>query len=177
MLFNEAFTLLVKNKKNASEHDNYYLMLELLEWEEKVINAISPQNADELRRIIKERNHAISCVQNINEYHSLSNELMILLKTGSIRSEENLNELKRIISSELLANEEKAFCLTAKMYYYVIKSGLQWMQNDFEPSIKNMTKLLSLFEENAKVFSSNILSYIISYQNYLMLAIHQKNIF
>lgn len=174
MLFNEAFVLLVKNKKNASEHDNYYLILELLEWEEKVINAISPQNANELKRIIKERNHAIACIQNINEYHTLSNELMILLKTGSIRSEENLNELKRIVSSELLVNEERAICLTSKMYYYVIKSGLQWMQNDFEPSIKNMTKLLGLFEENAKVFSSNILSYIISYQNYLMLAIHQK---
>jgi predicted O-linked N-acetylglucosamine transferase (SPINDLY family) len=174
MLFNEAFNLLKKNKKNAEEYDNYALLLELLEWEEKIINAISPQNPQELRRIIQERNHVIKCIQNINEFHNLSNELMILLKTGSIRNDSDMKKLKEITNSALLENENKAICLTAKMYYYVIKSGLQWMQNDFEPSIVNMTKLLSHFENNAKVFSSNTLSYIISYQNFLMLAIHQK---
>lgn len=174
MLFNEALNLLKKNKKIAEEYDNYALLIELLEWEEKIINAISPQNPDELRRIMQERNNVVACIQNINEFHNLSNELMILLKTGSIRNEEDMKKLKEISNSTLLENENKAICLTAKMYYFVIKSGLQWMQNDFEPSIKNMTKLLSLFEDNSKVFSSNTLSYIISYQNFLMLAIHQK---
>lgn len=175
MMFEEAHKLLLRHKKKATEQHNYKLLLDLLDWEEKLINTLSPQEHQQFNRLIEERNESLMHIFNTNQYHDLSTRLMILLRSGSVRTNEDTNTLKEIQAHPLLQHDSTAINIFSKMYYYNTKGGLCWFQNNFDEGMKNMQKLLELFEQHFTLFSDNLLSYIVSYQNYLMIAIHRQN--
>lgn len=148
-LYNQCNKMLKKARRLAHANDNLELMLEILKMEKQVVaQGIGNENPEKVNAIINEVKDVNNRINNIN---TLSNILVRLnnwyVKTGFVRKEEYLEEVKHFIRTSMPNFDEKSLSFNEKLNLYNVYVAYYQFIQDFENSYKYAHKWVQLFDE------------------------------
>jgi len=143
-------------KKIANEAEQFYLLLELLEWEKKMIwNDVHGNHSSKVDEVIGEQE---ICLQKFNEqfaYRNLRRRMSIInRKDVTLEKEENSNAFKILMRNPLLNDDLNFLSKEAEMHYCHIKINSNRIENKFAESLSYAKKLVDLCK-NRKHINSN----------------------
>ena len=146
------YLALLYNKALTSLATDYYANFEELNYEDLKKNTLD--NLDKIK---------------INEeYHILYNEMFMFTKeTGTVRNENDLEKLNRIINNPLMQDESHAKAFDAKFKYYNILGHYYRIINDRKNWLKYRNALVKLMESENKYIRENPRSYLLALNNYI----------
>ncbi len=138
-----------KAKKIANESEQFYLLLELLEWEKKMVwNDTNGKYMQCVEGLIQEQE---LCLQKLNEqlvYRNLRRRLSILTrKEVMLEKQSNLVAFDALMENELLQENQDFLSFESEMHYNHIQIVYHRIKQDFELSTSYAQKLLDLCEE------------------------------
>jgi hypothetical protein len=148
-LYNQCNKMLKKARKLAHKNDNLELMLEILKMEKQVVaQGIGNENPDKVNAIINEVKDVNNRINNIN---TLSNILVRLnnwyVKTGFVRKEEYLEEVKKFIKTSMPSFDEKSLSFNEKLNLYNVHVAYYQFIQDFGNAYKYARKWVQLFDD------------------------------
>ena len=148
-LYQQCNKMLKKARKLAHKNDNLELMLEILKMEKQVVaQGIGNENPEKVNAIIDEVKDVNNRINNIN---TLSNILVRLnnwyVKTGFVRKEEYLEEVKRFIQSSMPSFDEESLSFNEKLNLYNVHVAYYQFIQDFGNAYRYARKWVRLFDD------------------------------
>ena len=176
-LYKQSQKILTRVKKIAYKHEKYLQVLEILHWEHLIIR--SELNFEESGKIIKqifrEMKQVLEIIKNLNEYKELSSEIFIeYRKTGVVRSKNDADRFEKIITAEILQDENKAISYEAKYYFYGIFTNYYFAKNDILNGYEICKKHLKLIESGIEDHKENLHQYVIVFMGLLSSCLHLR---
>jgi hypothetical protein len=161
-LYNQCNKLLKKARKLAHKNDNLELMLEILKMEKQVVaQGIGNENPEKVNAIINEVKDVNTRIYNIN---TLSNILVRLnnwyTKTGFVRKEEYLEEVKQFIRSSMPSFNEENLSFNEKLNLYNVYVAYYLFIQEFDKAYDYANKWVNLFEETPEFIPLKTIMYI-----------------
>lgn len=169
-LYKQFKTLLNKAISLAKENDKpFYLALlynkEMTSLATDYYSDTEPMDFEMLKTSIRKNLNHITLNE---EYHILYNEMFLFTKeTGSVRNQNDLEKLNRIIDHPLLKDGSLAVTFDAKFKYNNIMGHYYRIMNDNDKWLHFRRELLQLMESDKKYIRENPRSYILALNNYL----------
>jgi len=154
-LYDQCAKLLSSAKKLAQKYEKHSSLLEIYQWEKKLIEKdnYSGMTEEDVNLFLKEDELIGEKVKSFNDYWNIKSRLfMILNKRGKVRNEEELASIKKIIDNILLNSESKPLSTEAKYLYYHIYSAYYFGTGDYENSYDNLKRNVELIESNTHIF-------------------------
>jgi len=161
-LFGEARRIIVKAKKRATVYESFSLLLELINWEEKIATILyDPQ----LLNTFMHTSHFVrleiadKLITSIH-YNGLLSRINIL--SWQITEKVERNMLEGIMKHPLMRDERKAISLADKNVFYFIHSLYNFIKpkRDIKKSSKYIRKQKELMENNIEWASQAIYGYL-----------------
>jgi hypothetical protein len=155
-LYKQSAKLLKQAKKMAYEYEKHTSLLEIFKWEKLLIEKDTYEEIDdnELQRIYEEDRTILKKIELHSEFWNIkSNLFRTLNKTGSARSQEELEKFRSIIASRLEGHDEKHFYYETRYLYNHTNSAFYFSIGDYKESYKYLTANLKLIEDNLEMFS------------------------
>lgn len=169
-LYRDALKLIDKAKKIASNSDNSFILLELLELEKLALQQGMKDNIeDRVHEIVSEIEATAKSIQHINIFSNLSLQLNAYYqKIGFVRNSEDLKSIKKFFKESLPEYEEERLSFQEKLYLYYSYTGYYFFIQDFESGLKTAQKWVDLFEQNPSMIPIKIELYIKSLNSLLV---------
>ncbi len=154
-LYEESEKMLLKAKRIAVQYEKYNALLEVLNWEKKLMEkgSYAGNTLEDLANQLTADESIIEKITNYSEFWNLKSRLFILLnKQGKARDNAELAAFKKIIDTTLLKSENKALSYESKYLYFQIYSAYYFGISDYKNSYAYIKKHLKLIEANQNMF-------------------------
>ncbi|WPP51122.1 hypothetical protein [Catalinimonas niigatensis] len=161
-LYMQCNKMLKKARKLAHKNDNLELTLEILKMEKQVVaQGVGNESPEKVNEIINEVKDVNTRIYNIN---TLSNILVRLnswyTKTGFVRKEEYLEEVKQFINRSLPNFKEETLSFNEKLNLYNVYVAYSLFIQDFEKAYEYANKWVNLFDETPEFIPLKTIMYI-----------------
>lgn len=161
-LYAQCNKLLRKARKLAHKNDNLELMLEILKMEKQVVaQGVGNENPEKVNAIINEVKDVNTRIYNIN---TLSNILVRLnnwyTKTGFVRKEEYLEEVKQFFNTSMPSFQEETLSFNEKLNLYNVYVAYYQFIQDFDKAYDYANKWVTLFDETPEFIPLKTIMYI-----------------
>lgn len=156
-LYDECIKLVAKAKKIAVQNEKFSVLLDVAQWEKKIIekDAYAAANESEIVAMYENDKNILQRIENYNEYWNLKSLLFINLnKRGKARAPEELDNFKKIIAHPLLKSETEALSFDARYLYYQINYTYNFALNDYLKSYDYTQQMIALLEANPAVIAT-----------------------
>ncbi len=154
-LYDQCKRMLDNAKRLATKHEKHFVLLEIFQWEKKLIEKDNYSGHDEeyLNNLLAEDARIAERIKNFNDYWNIKSRLFVLLnKKGKVRNHEELKKFKKIIDNTLLQKESKALSTETKYLFHHIYSAFNFGTGDYKKSYQHLKKNSSLIESNTELF-------------------------
>ena len=162
-LYDHCDDILDKAKKLAYQHNQFFIVLEVLKWKKQI--AYSQSNIsflnDELSNINNEEHHLIEKITKHGDYQTLFFQFLISLKRDAItRNDERLEELKLLITNELLDFEQFPDFYEAQVLFYRIHGIYHSSTRSYKDYYSTNSALIDLMESQSNFLKEDPSVYI-----------------
>lgn len=137
-------------KKTATQSEQFYLLLEVLEWEKKMVwNDLGTKYKTNVETVIKEQE---VCLDKLNEqfaYRNLRRRIDTLIRRdATFEKKENIEAFNQLMKNERLKENLSFLSKEAEQHYYHIQTSYYRITQQFDESINYAKRLLELCEDN-----------------------------
>ncbi len=182
-LYTSAKKILIKARKEADKYEQLFLVIEIINWEEKVAKV--EHDTQSLEKVNNESHFerlAITEKLKISaQYKWLHSRIVNIMRHFGqhIKGQEELKKLDEIMQHPLLLDENNAVLLSDKNLFYYTHAICNFIKfkRDVEKSIHYTRKRKDLMEKNIEWASQNINAYLSVFNNLMtsyMLTINVK---
>lgn len=150
-----------KAKKLCYKFDTFYYLLELIDWERKLIKfKFSDDQHAKVKEQMEEMNEVMELIKNERDFRNLFDELFLTLKSDYYTiSETRLARVKEIMNDPLLTHESKALSFSAKTYYYESYITYYSLLKDTEKGYGAHRTLVKLWEDRPELIKEKLSRY------------------
>ena len=154
-LYDQCAKVLASAKKFALKYERHSVLLEIYQWEKKLIEKdnYSGKTENDINKFLGEDKLISEQIKNYSAYWNIKSRLfMILNKQGKARTKEELQNFKRIIDNTLLKTESEALSAETKYLFYHIYSAYYFGVGDYIKCYENLKKNVELIENSKHIF-------------------------
>ncbi len=167
-LYNLCEDRITKAKKLALKHEHFILLLEILHWERRFLNALgSPTGQPKLAAILKHEKSCLETLDNFNAYNQLVFELM-----GHGFADKEL--MQKYLSHPLLENEKCALSFAALTLYYHLHYILCTVTHQPDAGNKAISALIDQMEASPFRIKENPDAYVTALNNQMSMMIFNR---
>jgi len=169
-LFDQCLKTLEKAKQMAEKYDKSVFLMEILEFEKKLVTKFIKTNIEgRVGKLVNESETIQQKLSNINTFSNLSIKLYsFYLKIGFIRNPKDFEIVNSFLYSTLPVFREDQLSFDEKMYLYNSLTGYYFFIQDFERGYEYAKKWVNLFNDNQQYIIPKIEMYIKGINNLLM---------
>jgi hypothetical protein len=169
-LYDQCVKMLEKAKQMAKKYDKNILLLEITEFEKRLVTKYIRTNIeDKVSLLIKASDQISDQVKNINTFSNLTIKLYsFYLKIGFLRTHKDFELVNSFLYSTLPVFQEDKLSFDEKMYLYNSFVGYYFFIQDFERGYEYAKKWVNLFNENPEFIPSKLEMYIRAINNLLV---------
>lgn len=174
MLYKKAFykqakKVLQKARKFAIEHEKFLSQLEIIRWDQKLrIVTLEIKDAKEL---VDEENRLLAVIENERRYNQLAFLVFSLFtKIGSIRRQEDLDQVEALMSDPLMADESQALSDRARLRFHILHTHYHFHQSRHVEAYQYIKRARELMESRSALIRDNVFEYIVILHNFLILS-------
>ena len=169
-LYDQCIKMLDKAKLTAEKYDRNTLLLEIIEFEKKLVTKFIRSNIeDKVSSLIKASDHISEKISNINTFSNLTIKLYsFYLKIGFLRNHKDFELVNSFLYSTLPVFQEDKLSFEEKMYLYNSFVGYYFFIQDFERGYQYAKKWVALFENHPEYIIPKIETYIRAINNLLV---------
>lgn len=154
-LYPQATKWLAKGKRIAKTMAKNKHLLQMLEWEKKLLPYLFPNHYETaLLQIFKEIETTTQRIQNEMMYAALYDQICLLQDTKfNVEGEFDHQRLETLMHNPLLGRESHALSFQAKLHYHQVHAVYYQLVGDFFGAFHELEKLMLLWEKqpNRKV--------------------------
>lgn len=166
-LYDQCNRMLEKARRLAVEHEKFSLLLDILRKEREIISSRADISRD-VERLFDEERRVVRMFNNLNEYQRLSARVFRVIRMhGGTRTSEELRQTRELRSHSLLAGEERALSNYARLFFYSIKAGIAYIEQDIHSMFENCRKHMELTEKLKHAGIATKEQYTDSLHNYI----------
>lgn len=154
-LYKQSAKALKQAKKLAEKHERWTILVEISNWEKKLIEKdnYAGQDKDSIEAILLADKRVSQTIGNYFEYWGLKSRFFSLMyKQGQARTQEEKDRYKAILEHPLMQEEDLAVSTDSKYLYHHIYSAYYFSVNDFENCYYHLAQNASIIEKNPAVF-------------------------
>lgn len=154
-LYKQSFKLLRSAKKMAYKYDKHTSLLEIFEWEKRLIEKdhYTKIGEEEMAQIRNEDQLIMDKINIHSQFWNVKSRLFYILgKQGKARTQEELKKFKSIIDETLLEKDDEALYFETCYLYYHIYSAYYFGIGDYENCYEYLQKNVNHIEENIDEF-------------------------
>ena len=169
-LYDQCVKMLDKAKNLAEKYDKNTLLLEIIEFEKRLVTKYIRSNIeDKVSKLIKASDQINEKINNINTFSNLTIKLYsFYLKIGFLRNHKDFELVNSFLYSTLPVFQEEQLSFDEKMYLYNSFVGYYFFIQDFERGYEYAKKWVSLFDENYDLILPKVEMYIRAINNLLV---------
>lgn len=169
-LYDQCVKMLEKAKQTAEKYDKNLLLLEITEFEKRLVTKFIRTNIeDKVSQLIKASDQINEKINNINTFSNLTIKLYsFYLKIGFLRNHKDFELVNSFLYSTLPVFQEDQLSFDEKMYLYNSFAGYYFFIQDFDRGYEYAKKWLSLFENSPELIIPKIEMYIRAINNLLV---------
>ncbi|MCK5169944.1 MAG: hypothetical protein KAQ75_08695 [Bacteroidales bacterium] len=169
-LYDQCVKMLDKAKNMAKKYDKNVLLVEITEFEKKLVTKYIRSNIeDKVSQLIKASDRINEKINNINTFSNLTIKLYsFYLKIGFLRNHKDFELVNSFLYSTLPVFQEEQLSFDEKMYLYNSFVGYYFFIQDFERGYEYAKKWVNLFDENIDLILPKVEMYIRSINNLLV---------
>lgn len=169
-LYDQCVKMLEKAKHMAEKYDKHALLLEITEFEKRLVTKYIRSNIeDKVTQLIKASDRINEKINNINTFSNLTIKLYsFYLKIGFLRNHKDFELVNSFLYSTLPVFQEDKLSFDEKMYLYNSFVGYYFFIQDFDRGYEYAKKWVYLFEENQEFIVPKIEMYIKAINNLLV---------
>ena len=149
--FKELVSQLRTAKTKALKCESFLILIELVDWEKKILIEQSPKNLEEqYLNLIEEESKYITALTEVKAFENLHRKLNILLyKDTQCSKPESKKQLLEYYESDLLQKPQKNILSDRSKYYYCrCISAINIRLKDFEKALQFSEMLVELVEKS-----------------------------
>ena len=171
-LYRHCERIITKAKPIAVKYEKQLLMLELLNWEKRLIKmqGYSGKPKEKIEKISKQTFQYLDEYKSIHEYDMLSIRLTMNLKQqGFIRSSVEAKKIKSSTKYSILVKKNKTFPFHAKIHlntYYL--SYFKRIQGDVQKAYQYSVQQVQLIEKNPHLLAEEKEMYVSALHNLII---------
>lgn len=178
-LYKECSKIVRKSKRIAYDHEEFYFLLELINWERMLVEegyarGKFNKNIDEL---VAEEEEVLEKLRNLAEYQILYSKVnYVFRKGGYTRNEHEKQMVNDILEYHLIKGKDTALSMKASTACYYIKGLCAWTNRDLDLAFKNFQLVIDRFHMKPQLIKelpkrytrvlNNILLYYIDTRNF-----------
>jgi tetratricopeptide (TPR) repeat protein len=169
-LFKQCAKQIKKAKGLAQHYEKQYQLVEILEWEEKVLDTtFSGKEAGvKLSTILTNNIFVVQNIRNIAEYRLLNSKLLNIYRLGGgLLSKKNLLELHKLMQHPLVNDKKEPNSYAERYYHYRIAGAYYYMLGDNEKFYSSQKKLVENFEKHPEQIEDSPQSYVLALNNFM----------
>lgn len=154
-LYKHAAKLLKQAKKMAYDYEKHTSLLEIFKWEKILVEKDTYEEVDEreLQLMLEEDRRILGKIGLHAEFWNVkSNLFRTLNKTGSARSQSEIEQFKNILSERMEGHSEELFYYETHYLYNHVHSAYFFSVGNYAESYKYLTANLKLIEEHLEMF-------------------------
>ncbi|MBE7442851.1 MAG: hypothetical protein KFKLKKLM_00552 [Flavobacteriales bacterium] len=151
-LYKECSKYIAKAKTIAYNFEKYYFLLDLINWEKKLVEEGYHRGVFEadLNKLVDEETDCIEKLRNIAEYQMLYSQInAVMRKGGYTRNPEEAELVKKISNHPLISEKNTALTLKAATACFSIKAMCYIANGDYNSAFSHLQKVLKIMESNA----------------------------
>ena len=155
-LYKECNKILRKAKKIALDNEEFYFLLELINWERVLIEegymrGKFNKNIDEL---VEEEEIVLEKLRNLAEYQILYSKInYVFRKGGFTRNEKERRIVNDIMNHHLIKGEDTALSVKASTACFYIQGLCAWTNHDLDLAFSNFKKVMDRFKLHPALIS------------------------
>ncbi len=170
-LYRQCKKLLLKAKQLAYEYENNILLLNVLEWEKKIMSSelYILKTEEIIENIYREEQSIIEKVQSTNEYWKLAARTYRLHSTrGNARNEEEVKDFASFMAKKHSWDERQKLPYLAKVFRYNAYGFYYFSIRNYEKSYEYLQKELALWEKNPLQVKEHLSFYALALNNMVL---------
>ncbi|MBU8893274.1 MAG: hypothetical protein KOO66_10880 [Bacteroidales bacterium] len=169
-LYDQCVRMLEKAKQMAEKYDKNILLLEITEFEKRLVTKFIRTNIeDKVSLLIKASDEINDQIKNISTFSNLTIKLYsFYLKIGFLRNHKDFELVNSFLYSTLPVFQEDKLSFDEKMYLYNSFVGYYFFIQDFERGYEYAKKWVNLFTDNSNFRVPKIEMYIKALNNLLV---------
>lgn len=172
-LIDQCSVVMRKMKRIAKAFDKHKVMLEVLEWEQRLLSAGFYADTDEadIDQISEEYYECLGLLQNEREYQDLQAKLFNnYYKVGIERKNDNYKTNDQIVNQFALKQRDRALTYKSQLCYLNIHAQYNKVNGNWEEAFKYRTELKELILSREKPDHSDLLNLFTSINNLIPIA-------
>ncbi len=150
-LYKECNKLVKKAKKMATDHEEFYFMLELISWEKVLLEEGYARGKfnKKIDDLVAEEQHVLENLRNLAEYQILYSKInYVFRKGGYTRNEKERKIVDEILNYHLIKGKDTALSKKASTACFYIKGLCAWTNRDLDTARDNFLLVIDRFEQN-----------------------------
>lgn len=174
-LYPESLKVLKRVKKIAQELDDFPALLQIQQWERRLLKIQDPKNwTGDLQRLIEEKDQQLESLKAQLWYADLYDRLFLMLRQEqTLRKEKELNFIDSLMETELMQNQDRPQTFQSRHYYFQIWAFYRQLRGESELAAAAYRQLLEHWQghpERIKEGSSKYKSIVINCLAFSLLA-------
>lgn len=170
-LFKECNKFLMRAKKMAIEHEKFYYLFELINWEKMLLEEAleDGQFTKDLDTLIIEEQEVIEKLRNLAAYHVLYSKINYVFRSGGyVRNDEDRRLVEEIASHPLIQGKNTALSKRAATICYYTQGFCQLAHNKHADAYVKFSRVKSILDENPHIRKDLGKRYVRTLNNLIM---------
>jgi hypothetical protein len=164
-LYKECTKYIKKAKVIAYQHEKFYFLLDLIDWEKKLIEESYSRGIfdSNLTELVKEEGECTEKLSNIAEYQKLYSKINYAIRNkGFTRTPEEEEIIDEISNHHLIKGKNTAISTKAATSCYSIKGMCATTNRDYEEIKTNFEKVVKIMDDNPPILKELPKRYILA---------------
>jgi len=167
-LYKECVKIIKKAKKLAYGYEKFYFLLDLIDWEKKLIEEDYHRgNFDQdLTKLVEEEEECVEKLRNLAEYQILYSKINYAFRKGGYaRNVDEKKIVEEISNYHLIKGKNTAISTKAATACYYIKGLCATTERNMKDSFTNFSKVVKIMEDNPMIMKELPKRYIKALNN------------
>ena len=150
-LYRQAWKLVSRTRKLAEANERYFVMLEILHWERKLIETHIEDDSFEQRLLenIEAEDRVQGILHNLSELRKISMRIFILnKKIREARSTEHLKAWAKLMDHPVFERFDTFQSFAEQRFWFMLRSNWYANRKDFRKAYDYRKQLISLFKDH-----------------------------
>ncbi len=171
ILIKEYEQQIKKIKKEAKKHELYGILIELTDWERRLVVLLDNSKTDKaifaLLAERKEFQQRLNIERRLEELNWRAER--IIVKDSKIKQHENRQNFEEYIVKELITYNSNTLSTKARRYYYYVQSAYHRYLNNWEIARENAKRLINTYSEKdandsniVKQYKAHLCTYLVT---------------
>ena len=148
-LYKECNKILRKAKKIATDNEEFYYQLELINWERTLLEEgyMRGKFNKSIDSLVQEEEDVLEKMRNVAEYQILYSKINYVFRKGGFTRNENERKIvNEIMNHHLIKGKDTALSLKASTACFYIQGLCAWTNRDLELAFSNFVKVMDRFK-------------------------------